>query len=171
MLVLVCGLPATGKSTIARNIAKKLRAAHLNTDAIRKRLIDSPKYTKEEKTLVYRVMLLVAEYLLRSDRNVVIDGTFYRAKPFRGPVYDISERTGARLAVVECRAPDESIKRRMGRRARRKNQLSDADYKIYKKIKIDFEPIKRDHLVLDTSKSKQNNMEDVLRYLDSQRMA
>ncbi len=165
MLVLVCGLPATGKSTIARNIAKRLRAAHLNTDAIRKRLIDSPKYTKEEKALVYKVMLLVAEYLLRSDRNVVIDGTFYR-RGFRGQVYNISKRTGARLALVECKSPDESIKRRMERRARRKNQLSDADYKIYKKIKIDFEPIKRDHLVLDTSKSKQNNMEDVLKSLE-----
>ena len=165
MLILVCGLPATGKSTVARNIARKLKAAVLRTDIIRKQLFESPTYSNEEKRLVYKAMFLVAEYLLRSDRNVVLDGTFYK-RSLRRQVYDISKRTGARLAVIECRASDESIERRMGRRTRRKSGPSDADYEIYKKIKIDFEPIRRDHLTLDTSKSKQNNLEEALRYLE-----
>lgn len=165
MLILVCGLPATGKSTVARDIAGKLKAVVLNTDIIRKQLFERPTYSNEEKRLVYKVMFLVAEYLLRSDRNVVLDGTFYK-RGLRGRVYDISKRTGSRLAVVECKAPDESIKRRTDRRARRKNEPSDADYEIYKKIKTNFEPIKRDHLVLDTSKSRQNNLEEAFRYLE-----
>lgn len=165
MLILVCGLPATGKSTVARNIARKLKAVVLSSDIIRKQLFERPTYSKEEKKLVYKAMFLVAEYLLRSDRNVVLDGTFYKRR-LRSQVYDISKRTGARLAVVECRAPDESIKRRMGRRTRRKNEPSDADYEIYKKIKTDFEPIKKKHLTLDTSKFKQNNLEEAFRYLE-----
>lgn len=164
MLVLVCGLPATGKSTVARDIAKKLKAVALNTDIIRKQLFRRPTYTSEEKRLVYKTLFLVAEYLLKSDRNVVLDGTFYK-RGLRRRVYDISKSTGTRLAVIECRAPDESIKRRMGRRAKRRRGPSDANHEIYKKIKADFEPIKRRHLTLDTSKSRQSNMEETLRYL------
>lgn len=165
MLVLVCGLPATGKSTVARNIAKNLKTVVLSTDIIRKQLFEKPTYTAEEKKLVYKVMFLVSEYLLKSDRNVVLDGTFYR-RSLRDKVYDLSKRTGAKLAIVECQAANENIKRRMNRRARRKNEPSDADYEVYKKIKTDFEPIKRDHFVLDTGKSRRTNMEDVLKYLE-----
>jgi predicted kinase len=166
MLVLVCGLPATGKSTVARDIARKLKAAVLNTDIIRKQLFRKPTYSSEEKRLVYRAMFLIAEYLLRSDRNVVIDGTFYK-RSLRRRTHDISKRTGAKLAVIECRASEENIKRRMGRRAKRKSLPSDADYEIYKKIKTDFEPIRRKHLTLDTSKSRQNTLEEALRYLET----
>ncbi|MEE8403036.1 MAG: AAA family ATPase [Candidatus Hydrothermarchaeaceae archaeon] len=164
MLVLVCGLPATGKSTVARNIARKLKAAVLRTDIIRKQLFEMPTYTSEEKKLVYKAMFLVVEYLLRSDRNVVLDGTFYK-RSLRHQVYDISKRTGAKLVVIECKAPGDSIKRRMDRRARRKNEPSDADHEIYKKIKTDFEPIKREHIALDTEKSPQSSLEEALRYL------
>ncbi|MEE9564671.1 MAG: AAA family ATPase, partial [Candidatus Hydrothermarchaeaceae archaeon] len=96
----------------------------------------------------------------------VLDGTFYK-RSLRGQIYDISKRTGAKLAVIECRAPEENIKRRTGRRTKRKNQASDADYEIYKKIKTEFEPIRRKHLALDTSKSRQNTLEEVLRYLET----
>jgi predicted kinase len=164
MLVLVCGLPATGKSTVSRNIARNLKATALSTDIIRKQLFRRPTYTNEEKRLIYKVMLLVTEYLLRSDRNVVLDGTFYK-RGLRQQVYDVSKRTGAKLAIVECRTSGNNIKRRMGRRAKRKNDPSDADYEVYKKIKQDFEPIQRKHLVLDTSKSKQSNQEELVRYL------
>ncbi len=165
MLVLVCGLPATGKSTVSRNIATKLKATILSTDIIRKKLFSKPTYSSEEKRLIYKTMLLVAEYLLRSDRNVVLDGTFYK-RSLRQKVYNVSKKTGSRLAIVECRATNNNIKRRMGRRSKRKNDPSDADYEVYKKIRGEFEPISRKHLVLDTSKSKQKNIEEISRHLN-----
>ena len=164
MLVLVCGLPASGKSTISRNIAKNLKATSLSTDIIRKKLFKNPTYTSEEKRIIYKAMLLVAEYLLRSDRNVVLDGTFYK-RSLRNQVYEVTKKTGAKLAIVECQASKNNIKRRMGRRAGRKNDPSDANYDVYKKIESDFEPIRRKHLVLDTSKSKQSNQEELVKYL------
>jgi len=78
MLILVCGLPATGKSNLARNLARKLKAQVLNTDVVRKDLIKKPTYTDDEKELVYKVTFLIARYLILNRRNVVIDGTFYK---------------------------------------------------------------------------------------------
>jgi len=165
MLVLVCGLPATGKSTVSRNIAKKLKATILSTDIIRKQLFSNPTYAGEEKKLIYKTMFLIVEYLLRSDRNVVMDGTFYKSS-LRHQVYNISKKTGTRIAIIECRAQNNNIKRRMNRRSKRKNDPSDANYNIYTKIQKEFEPIKRKHLVLDTSKSRQSNSEETSSYLN-----
>jgi predicted kinase len=60
MLILVCGLPASGKSTLSRNLAKKIGAHVLRTEVIRLELIKKPSYTPVENELVYSVTLLVA---------------------------------------------------------------------------------------------------------------
>jgi hypothetical protein len=165
MLVLVTGLPATGKSTMARKLAGKLKGVVLSTDRIRKRLVSRPEYTRGEKEMVYRVMILIAEYLLRSGVTVVLDGTFY-LRSLRKQVYSLSSRTGSRLLIVECSCPEEVVRRRLKRRLRRKS-LSDADYGVYKKIKNVYEPLLRKHISVDTRKALDQNIEEVITYLGS----
>lgn len=48
MLVIVCGLPGVGKTTFAKKLAPLINAIILSTDKIRKELITSPTYEKEE---------------------------------------------------------------------------------------------------------------------------
>jgi hypothetical protein len=168
MLVVVTGLPATGKSTIAKNLAKGLHGTLLRTDLIRKELLPRPSYTKEEKELIYDVMLLVARYLLRSGVTVVLDGTFYK-RGLRGKVYAVAARTKSNLKIVECACPEHVIRRRMERRARRKRKLSDADYGVYKKIAAQFEPIRRKHIVVDTSMFLRQNVVEIMRKIRKDR--
>lgn len=159
MLILICGLPGTGKSTIANALARKIGATVLRTDEIRKKLFEDPRYSDEEKELVYRVIFLIAEHLLRNRCNVIIDGTFYK-RAIRKRIYEIAENTKSRLEVVECVAPEYLIKRRT--ESGRKRALSEADYEIYKKIKDEFEPIERKHIVIDTSRPPEQNLEQLL---------
>jgi predicted kinase len=63
LIVFFCGLPGVGKTRLANELAPLINAAVLSTDKIRKELTSSPTYTKEEKRLIYDVMLLVARYL------------------------------------------------------------------------------------------------------------
>jgi len=145
---------------MARKLAKKLGGVVLSTDKIRKRIIKEPTYTKEEKELVYRVMLLTAEYLLRSGGTVVLDGTFY-LRSLRERVYSLASRMRSRLVIVECICPEKVIRRRMGRREGRIS-LSDADYEVYKKIKAVYEPIRRSHITVDTSKALSHTLDEAL---------
>lgn len=161
MLIMVTGLPATGKSTIARNLAKRLHGTLLRTDLIRKELHPKPGYTREEKELIYDVMLLLTKYLLRAGITVVLDGTFYK-RSLRRKVYTVAARTKSHLKIIECACPEHVIKRRMERRARRKRNLSDADYEVYKKIASQFEPISRKHIVVDTSMFLKQNIEEIM---------
>jgi hypothetical protein len=161
MLILVCGLPASGKSTLSRNLAKKIGAHVLRTDVIRKELIKKPSYTPEEKELVYSVTLLVARYLLRAGEIVILDGTYYKRK-LRKRVYKVAKESGVKMVVIECVVPDYIIQRRMDNRKRRKGQPSDADYQVYLKIKGEFQPIRRKHITVDTSKYYKDNLQEVL---------
>lgn len=52
-LVLVVGLPGTGKSTFSRALAAELGARHLNSDVIRVETGLRGKYTPEDKAKVY----------------------------------------------------------------------------------------------------------------------
>lgn len=164
MLVLVCGLPATGKSNLARSLTRKMKAQILNTDIVRKELFEKPAYSDEEKELVYDVTFLIARYLLTNRRNVIIDGTFYK-KRLRDRMREIARNVGTRFKIVECICPEDVIRKRMVRRAERKVTLSDADLEVYEKIKAEFEPIEEDHIVVHTDHHYKENLEYALKKL------
>ncbi|MEE8358331.1 MAG: AAA family ATPase [Candidatus Hydrothermarchaeales archaeon] len=164
MLVLICGLPATGKSNLTRSLARKMKAQILNTDIVRKELFEKPAYSDEEKELVYDVTFLIARYLLTNRRNVIIDGTFYK-KRLRDRMREIARDVGTRFKIVECVCPEDVIRKRMARRAERKVTLSDADLEVYEKIKAEFEPIEEDHIVVHTDRYYKENLEYMLKKL------
>jgi adenylylsulfate kinase len=83
--VWITGIPSSGKSSIAKALVKLLHehgvaAQILETDEIRERIISSPKYTVEERDLVYRVMILTAEYLTGHGIGVVLAATGYKRR-------------------------------------------------------------------------------------------
>jgi adenylylsulfate kinase len=75
------GLPGSGKSTILNEISRLLaasgiKAVSLSLDHIRKVITPEPKYTHEERALVYRSLVLMAQLLVDlGEKNVIIDAT------------------------------------------------------------------------------------------------
>jgi adenylylsulfate kinase len=77
------GLPASGKSTLARAIAEKLaargvRVETLESDAVRKVLTPQPTYAPEERDLFYRALAFTGARLVANDVNVIFDATANR---------------------------------------------------------------------------------------------
>jgi hypothetical protein len=149
MLILVCGLPGTGKTTVAERIAEKTRSRLLSTDVMRKEIIERPGYTEKEKEMVYGLVFGMAERMLRDSKNVVLDGTFYK-KGLRDSVREIAEKTGSDFHLVEVVCGERIIKERLGDRKKARS-ASDADFGVYKKIKRVFEPVRGEHFVINTS--------------------
>jgi predicted kinase len=150
MLYIVCGLPGTGKTTMAKRIADETKSFLLNTDIIRRKIIEDPKYTEREKYMIYNLLFEMAEKFLVTGKSVVIDGTFYR-KELRERAKEIAKKTKNKFRIVEVTCSEEIIRKGMKKR-KKKGSVSDADFGIYKRIKKVFEPIKEKHLVLDTTK-------------------
>ena len=52
----ITGLPGSGKSTIAKELAKKINVEILRLDEFRTELVPDPKFTDEERSFVYKKM-------------------------------------------------------------------------------------------------------------------
>ncbi len=79
-LVVFCGVPGSGKTTIAKRVTKGIGDAfHIQTDTLRS-MMPNPKYTAVESQLVYRACTLIAREALRAGYAAILDGTFLKAE-------------------------------------------------------------------------------------------
>ena len=77
-LFVFCGIPGSGKTTIARLVAAQLvSAVHIQTDTLRS-MISGPDYSWAESQFIYASMFLVGREALKSGHDVILDGTFLK---------------------------------------------------------------------------------------------
>ena len=148
MIVIVCGLPGVGKTTLAKELAPLIDAIHLSTDKIRKQLIQKPTYHKQERELIYEVLLLIAKYLHIAGKNCILDATFNKEKSRKDVIKKLALPSD-QVFIVECVCPEDLI---ISRLESRKNDWSDADINVYNKMKKIYEPVRGKHITADTSK-------------------
>lgn len=145
MLIIVCGLQETGKTTVAKKIGKKTGAILLRTDIIRKELFKNPTYSQKEKTRIYSEMFLRAKKLLQDNNTVILDATFAE-KQNRHQAKKIADETGSKFKMIGVKClSKEIIKERLRARF---NDESDAKYNHYLKYKKIFEPIAEKHIII-----------------------
>jgi hypothetical protein len=153
MLVIVCGLPGVGKTTFAKKLATLINAIVLSTDKIRKELITSPTYEKEERKLIYDVMILLAKYLHDSGTSCILDATFNREYSRT----EVKKKLGIQdneFFVIECLCPENIT---ISRIKERKNDYSDAGIEVYQKMKKIYESVKEKHITIDTALDPEKN--------------
>jgi predicted kinase len=151
---MICGLPGVGKSTVARMLAPHIAAVVVSSDEIRKSLFRVPTYRRHEKRLVYKAMLLVARYLHNANVNCILDATFSKDTA-REEVRDTLGLARDQFRIIECTCPEDIV---MTRLKQRKNDFSDADYSIYKMMKRIYEPIKVEHIKIDTQRLSETEI-------------
>ncbi len=155
-LLIMVGLPGTGKSSIVEALMEEIPCTVITTDNIRLRMRNEPTYTAAEMMLVYEVCYSIIESRLRRGQRVIFDASNYLAAR-REHVAKIAQRCGAPAAVCYVQAAQETIRQRLLRRVsggRRKTDLSDADWSVYKWMVEAQEPVVGLHLILDTTSTK-----------------
>ncbi|MFX0183038.1 MAG: AAA family ATPase, partial [Candidatus Hodarchaeota archaeon] len=110
-LILVIGLPSTGKTLIAETLSKILpeETVSLSTDIIRRKLFkfsehryssfDTDIYTQENRFLVYNALCYFTDILLGKGHMIIIDGTFY-SEATRQPFYEMCKRLNQKLIII-----------------------------------------------------------------------
>ncbi len=73
MLIVLGGLPATGKTTIARELSRRVRATHLRIDTIEQALRASGSLRDDVGPAGYLVAYALAEDMLRLGQVVIAD--------------------------------------------------------------------------------------------------
>ena len=164
-LYAVGGMIASGKSTLAEQLATWLNAPIVDADRARKHLVGvdplsplsdaafSGHYTPEATGAVYAELLRRAEVVLASKRSAIIDASF-RERAQRSAVLDLATRCGVPFLFIECTVPPDVARARLATRARAPS-VSDGRLDVYDAFVASYEPVDElpvdAHLRLDTS--------------------
>lgn len=175
-LWVTCGMPASGKSTIAEKLAESLGVTVHRSDAVRKSLFgektESPEatpaeggiYSGDATSLTYGRLLMRAQETLAEGRSVILDATFSRQHQ-RDEALRLARDMDANLIFVECISPDPVLKARLEKREHG-DGLSDARRRHFAYFKKKYEPVQTrpdlHHIRVDTSRPPAECLKTIL---------
>lgn len=164
VLIMITGLPGSGKSFLAREVAERMPAVIVDSDFVRKILFPHPTYAGPESVWVHRIAHVVVDRLLRTGHSVIYDATNL-SEWHRSKVYYLADRAGAKLVIIQTVAPEPVIRERLEKRQKKRSplDLSDATWQIYEKLARHVDPIRRPHLVIDTTRDLRRSITRILR--------
>ncbi|MHC4939513.1 MAG: bifunctional aminoglycoside phosphotransferase/ATP-binding protein [Planctomycetota bacterium] len=146
--VLMCGLPASGKSTRARELAVPLGAEVVRSDVLRKKMVGMPlderweggyfdgPYDPKVTEAVYAEVGDRTHALLDAGRSVIVDATLAKRRHREALIAGLGSH---RWVLVHLVRTQEEIDRNLAARAQRPD-VSDADRAVYEEAARAFEP-------------------------------
>ena len=169
VVIQVMGKVGTGKTTVARYIADAFDIPHLNSDYIRKTMVNLDPYKPSEKAKrkelysteftqkTYSKLFLESLKVLKQGLPVVIDATFSK-KEIRNHFRDEFDKEGFACITIETTASRNVINGRLKSRVDEKNNTSDATMTEKEFMDASYESPKEltglHYKLLDTSPSE-----------------
>jgi|SRR5271156_1274759 len=167
MIVLMAGLPGTGKTTLARELAARTSGRVLSKDEFRHAIFlpEEIEYSSRQDDFCLQLMLETAGYLLsRIPSSVVIlDG-----RPFSRR-YQIENVVAAAAAlhqpwrILECICSEQTANGRLAADAEANSHpAGNRNFQLYLEVKARFEAITHAKTVLNTDQPLQDCIERAL---------
>jgi predicted kinase len=161
MIILVKGLPASGKTWFSEKLSEKINAVHLNTDKIRLQLGLMGQYDDVSRKKTYDFLFMQLKNLLKQGKKVIVDGTFHE-KETQDKILNLSKNQNTPLFVIELKADEDLIKKWM----KGKRKYSEADFEVYRKLKEKDHPMKYKTLKLNsTDRNMKYLLSETMEYL------
>lgn len=119
-LILMSGLSGSGKTTVARHLARKLGAIHLRSDAVRKHLAgisleqkgEAELYTSAMNHKTYERLLELGIKLSSQGFPVILDAKYDREE-FRKDAISLAKSHQLPVKIVYCTAPEDVLRDRL----------------------------------------------------------
>ncbi len=143
----MAGLPGTGKTTLARELAQRTQGAGviLSKDVIRAALFspEDVEYSVEQDDFVMEVMLEAARFLLQKTptRKIILDGRTFSHYYQIDRVLKFARDLAQPWTIIECTCSDDSARRRLDLEPDPSHPAHNRTFALYLEVKARFEPI------------------------------
>ena len=176
LVIVICGVPAAGKSHLARALAEVSHLPHLSSDVTRKRLAGirpqqragSAIYSPDFNRMTYAELGRGAARQAAAGGGALVDATF-RHRADRD-AFAQAFGDAAPLLFVECRAPPRVLAERAAQRDRQPTRVSDASLSVVVRESSAWEPLDElapeAHVTLRSDRSVEAQLEDLRALLD-----
>jgi aminoglycoside phosphotransferase family enzyme/predicted kinase len=149
-LWVLCGLPAAGKSTLARALSRILMVKVWRSDVVRKQMVAPAAarpasgeaielYSESMHRRTYATLLDLARTALDHGQSVILDATFSQPED-RRKARALAGQLNCHILFVECTAPAHQRKRRLGQREGG-NSASDARLHHFEQLNRRYIPL------------------------------
>jgi predicted kinase len=166
MLVVVSGLPGTGKSAVATRLASRLAAVHLSIDDVEDAMLGAglePGW--QTGVAAYEVTRAAAEQNLMLGRTVIVDAV-NDSEPARQTWRGAAERTEVALRFVALECPDPvEHRRRLESRRRGFRHLPEPTWDAVLARAAQYEPWTDDCVRVDSSAPVETLVDAIARQL------
>jgi len=175
-LWIVCGLPASGKSSVCDELSGSLFIRVLRSDRIRKELFGQKShaamnpsfeegiYFKEATSQTYGRLFSLARQEIKSGASVILDATFGN-KYYRLEAMRLAQDLNSNIIFIECIAPEKIIKERLLKRETQAS-ISDARLDLFEQFKERFEPLnevpEKIHIRINTQSPLDESIQQIL---------
>ena len=164
-LVILCGLPGTGKSHFARELLVRAPFVWLNSDRTRKLLVARPQYSRREHRRVFAAMHVLTRGYLLDGYSVVFDATNLNEN-VRAPLYAVADDAGVEPLIIRFTAHRSLVRERMADRAAGIADAgqSDAGWDVYSRMAVADAPVPRPHLLVQGPEDMEEALAETLRW-------
>lgn len=165
-LIVMAGLPGSGKSTVANELARRLRTPVLSIDPIEAAMWRSQIPSKMTGMAAYEIAAVIAEENLKLGVSVIVDAV-NPVRAARQTWFRLAERQCVTLRFVECSCSNITIhRRRIESRLRNIPGMPEISWSRVEERRAEYEPWDIDLITVDTaSRSPDEITADLLTIL------